>query len=113
MRRTELRMFWVMKRSTKWRRNGTGFIVAWDEDVVDEFVDTFPEAEKSLKVYTLGPNSCPMLNAAANRARSLGYFSRGSVGNQDARSFNQRTWTRCWTLTELGRRALAAQLNEI
>lgn len=43
-----------------------------------------------------------MLNRSARRARDLGYLSPGSIGNMDARSFNQRTWCRYWTLTPEG-----------
>lgn len=97
-------MWWLMSRL-----NGRyGFLVAWDEEVVDDFVERFPEANKSLRVYTLGPNSCPMLNRAARRAYDLGYVLPNSIGNQDARSFNQRTWARTWRLTSKGIAALKA-----
>lgn len=112
MSRADVRMFWVMERSARWRKDGTGFLVAWYEDVVDDFVEAFPEAEKALVYYLMGPNSCPMLNRAAARARDLRYFEPGVVGNPDARSFNQRTWCRCWTLTPRGRRALDVHLKE-
>lgn len=104
MRRVDERMFWIMQQTVAFGRRG--FLVAWDEDVVDEFVEKFPEAEKTLRCYTMGPHSSPMLNRAARRARDLGFFESGHVGNMDARSYNQRTWCRCWTLTDKGRRAL-------
>lgn len=97
-------MRWVMARTIRW--GSRGFIVAWDEDVVDDFVVAFPEAERTLRCYTMGPHSSPMLNRAAIRARDRGYFESGHVGNMDARSFNQRTWCRCWTLTRRGRQYL-------
>jgi hypothetical protein len=48
-----------------------------------------------------------MLNRAARRARDAGYISPGSIGNEDARSFNQRTWCRTWRITDAGRQYLA------
>lgn len=107
--RADERMFWIMARSIRW---GARMLVAWDEDVVDDFVEAFPEAEKTLICYTQGPHSSPMLNRAATRARDRGYFSPGHVGNMDARSFNQRTWCRCWTITDKGRAALKAHLEK-
>lgn len=96
-------MEWLLKTIAATRYNG---IVAWDEEVVDDFVKAFPEAERSLIYYILGPNSSPMLNRAANHAYKLGYLSPGSLGNMDARSFNQRTWCRYWSLTEKGKEYL-------
>lgn len=94
------RMVWLIKTIIATKFNG---IVAWDSDVVDDFVDTFPEAERGLIVYTQGPNSSPMLNRAAKLAYNLGYLTPGSIGNMDARSFNRRTWCRYWSLTEKGK----------
>ena len=90
-----------------------GFIVAWDSYTVDDFVRAFPEAEKSLVVYLHGPNSCPMLNAAAKRARDAGYIVPGVVGNEDARSYQQRTWCRTWRLTDAGRHLLAKSVARV
>lgn len=101
--RADERMLWVLQHIVDTRFNGC---VAWDADVVDAFCDDFPEANKALRVYTQGPNSCPMLNRAAARARDLGYLEPGSIGNQDARSFNRRTWCRYWSITKKGRAAL-------
>lgn len=103
--RTDERMWWLLQKMD----NHYGFLVAWDEDVVDAFVDAFPEAEKTLRVYTLGPNSSPMLNRTAKRAYDLGLVSPGSIGNQGARSYNQRTWCRTWSLTDKGRAAIQAR----
>lgn len=100
MNRSDERMIWLLRLMAQPHRYGT--ILAWDEDVVDEFVKTFPEAMKSLRIYTLGPNSSPMLNRAAARARDRGYILPTSVGNMDARSYGQRTWTRSWELTHSG-----------
>ena len=102
-------MVWLLRRMTAFGPNscGYGFIVAWDTETVDDFVRAFPEARRTLRVYTLGPNVSPMLNAAAKRAEKAGYIEAGSVGNEDARSYNQRTWARTWSLTPAGRRFLA------
>lgn len=98
-------MWWLLFRiSEHW-----GHIVAWDEDIVDLFVNEFPEAEKTLVRFMMGHDVSPMLNRAAKRAKALGYISAGSIGNQDARSFNQRTWCRTWRLTGKGIDALKAQ----
>lgn len=94
------RMIWLLQTIVATRFDG---MVAWDSDVVDDFIDAFPEAEKSLLVYTQGPNSSPMLNRAAKMAYDLGYISPGSVGNMDARSYNRRTWCRYWSLTNKGK----------
>lgn len=84
-------------------------IVAWDSDTVDDFVKAFPEAERTLIVYTQGPNSSPMLNRIANIAYKLGYLSASSIGNQEARSYNRKTWCRYWVLTDKGKEFLKKQ----
>jgi hypothetical protein len=104
-KRADERMRWVLNEIV---RRKFGGIVAWDADVVDDFVEAFPEAEKTLVIYSQGPNSCPMLNRAATRARDRGYLIPGHVGNQDARSFNLRTWCRYWSITPAGRAHLAS-----
>lgn len=96
-------MVWLLRRIVATRFNG---MVAWDADVVDAFVDTFPEAKKTLRVYFVGPNSSPMLNRAAKRAEARGLLSAGHIGNQDARSYKQRTWCRYWSLTDKARALL-------
>lgn len=101
------RMTWLLRRMTDGHRSG--FIVAWDTDTVDAFVRDFPEAGRSLRVYTMGPNSSPMLNAAAKRAKDAGYITAGSIGTEDARSYNQRTWARTWRLTAAGSAALETE----
>ena len=101
--RAHERMVWVLNRMCDRLRCRDGFIVAWDTDTVDDFVRAFPEAEKSLIIYMMGPNSSPMLNAAAKRAKEAGYITPGSIGNMDARSYNQRTWCRTWRFTDTGR----------
>lgn len=107
--RADERMWWLLlKMSSQW-----GFVCCWDEDLVDEFVNAFPEAKKTLIVYLMGNNVSPMLNRAAKRARDLGYIKAGSVGNQDARSFNQRTWCRTWSFTAKGMEALRAKRDEL
>ena len=100
-KRAHERMTWLLHRMAHWTRQG--FIIAWDADTVDEFVKAFPEAEKTLVYYIIGPNSSPMLNAAAKRAKDAGYIIPGHIGNEDARSYNQRTWCRTWRLTGTGR----------
>lgn len=105
--RSEQRMRWLLNKMVE--HGGRGFLVAWDEEVVDAFVEAFPEAERTLRVYTMGPNSCPLLNRAARKARDLGYLEAGVVGNMDARSYNQRTWCRTWSLTSKGRSAYAGE----
>lgn len=103
--RADERMWWLLfKISSRY-----GHIVAWDEDDVDEFVNAFPEAENTLIYFMMGHNVCPTINRAAQRAKKLGYISAGSIGNQDARSFNQRTWCRTWRLTHAGIDALKAR----
>lgn len=100
------RMVWLLRRMVDPARGSDGFITAWDTDTVDAFVKAFPEAEKTLRVYMMGPNSAPMLNTAAKRAKVAGYITPGSVGNDDARSYQQRTWCRTWTITAAGRHFL-------
>lgn len=104
-RRANERMVWLLRRMTTVGPNcsGSGFVTAWDADTVDDFVRAFPEAERTLIVYTIGPNVSPMLNRAAKRAERAGYLRAGRVGNQDARSYNQRTWCRTWEVTRAGR----------
>lgn len=104
--RADARMTWLLRRMADPNRGGHCFITAWDTDTVDAFVLAFPEANKTLRVYLMGPNSSPMLNAAAKRAEAAGYVTAGSVGNQDARSFKQRTWCRTWRMTDAGRELL-------
>lgn len=99
------RMVWLLRRMM--RPGQDGFITAWQTEDVDAFVRDFPEAKKSLIIYMMGPNSSPMLNAAAKRAKGYGYITPGSIGNMDARSFQQRTWCRTWRMTETGRHFLA------
>lgn len=103
-------MIWLLRRMTTVgrHRSGDGFIVAWDDHTVDEFVRDFPEARATLRVFSMGPNVSPMLNRAAKRAEKAGYVEAGHIGNQDARSFNQRTWARTWSITSAGRRFLAS-----
>lgn len=98
--RADERMTWLLLQMNEGHRRG--FIIAWDEDFVDAFVDAFPEAEKSQKYYLIGANSVPMLNAAAKRAHNRGFIAPGSIGNMDARSYSQRTWCRTWNLTREG-----------
>lgn len=99
-KRSRERLEWLLKYIAATHFNG---IVGWDADTVDDFVDAFPEAEKTLIIYTLGPNSSPMLNRTANIAYKLGYLRAGSIGNEDARSFNKKTWARYWSLTDKGK----------
>lgn len=99
--RTDQRMLWVLKKIAS--RKGLESMVAWDEDVVDAFMEEFPESEAATVYYTMGPFSCPMLNRAANRAKARGFLRPGHIGNMDARSFNQRTWCRVWIITKEGR----------
>ena len=96
------RMIWLLKWMTNRVRCPFGFLVAWQEDVVDAFLDAFPEALKSSTFYTIGSPSVPMLNLAAKRAKDAGYIRPGVIGNEDARSYNQRTWCRTWSLTDSG-----------
>lgn len=109
IRRAQERMLWLLRHMTtpSVGSSGSGFIVAWDTDTVDKFVIAFPEAKNTLVVYLMGPNSSPMLNRAAKKAHTLGYIEPGVIGCQDARSYNQRTWSRTWTITPDGRRAIA------
>jgi len=96
MTRAHERMLWLLERISRLSCKGTA---AWDEKMVDAFVEAFPEALKTLRIYTMGPNSSPMLNRAARRAERLGYLRAGVIGNMDARQYNQRTWCRYWSLT--------------
>lgn len=103
------RVLWLLRRMVTCGRHGSGsgFITCWDSQTVDDFVAAFPEAKRTLIYYSMGPHSSPMLNRAARRARDAGYISPGSIGNEDARSFNQRTWCRTWRITDAGRQYLA------
>jgi hypothetical protein len=96
--RVHERMIWLLDHifAMPSRCNGT---TAWHEETIDAFLKEFPEADKSLKVYTLGPNSCPMLDATARRAAKMGYLRAGSIGNQDAKHYGLRTWSRYLSLT--------------
>lgn len=96
--RTVERIVWLLR----YLKSRDGFCVAWDAEAVDKFVREFPEAENSLRYYLMGPHSSPMLNDTAAKAKRLGLISAGHIGNQNARSYNQRTWCRCWTITEAG-----------
>jgi hypothetical protein len=96
--RVRQRVLWLLRLL----KSQGGFAVAWDADTVDRFIAAFPEAEKGLRIYLVGPNSSPMLNDAARRARLAGYIRAGHIGNQDARQYDQRTWCRTWSLTKLG-----------
>jgi hypothetical protein len=100
IRRTNLRMLWILRRIQK---TFIGFCIAWDEEVVDDFIKEFPEAANTTVRYVIGADSCPMLNRAANRAKRLGFLQSGHVGTEDARSYNQRTWARTWSLTAAGK----------
>jgi hypothetical protein len=104
----EERMLWLLRRMVTVgpHSGGRGFIVAWDIETVDDFVKAFPEADKTLRLYLMGPHSSPMLNRTAKRAERLGLLTAGSIGNQDARSYNQRTWSRTWSITPAGRQRL-------
>jgi hypothetical protein len=104
-RRAHERMIWLLRRMSD-PVKCHGFIVAWDTYTVDAFVEAFPEAERTIVYYMTGPNSSPMLNAAAKRAEKFGYITAGVCGNEDARAFNQRTWCRTWRLTGIGRDVL-------
>lgn len=106
VKRTTQRMNWVLQWLSNTSYKGE---CAWEVETVDMFVEAFPEAKKSLKYYMMGANSCPMLNQAAGKAHKLGYLDAGSVGNQDARSYNQRTWCRYWKLTPAGEHYLEEQ----
>ena len=99
--RADKRMLWLLRRMAHFPHQG--FILAWDIETVDDFVKAFPEAEKTLRYYLMGPHSSPMLNAAAKRAKNAGYIEPGVCGTMDARQYNQRTWCRTWRLTGIGR----------
>jgi hypothetical protein len=75
--RAHERMVWMLRRMVTGGPHcaGSGFIVAWDTYTVDDFVCAFPEAKRTLRVYITGPNSAPMLNAAAKRAEAAGWFT--------------------------------------
>jgi hypothetical protein len=101
MKRPDERMVWFLKRlASTWY---AGLMVAWDSETVDEFVEAFPEAARTLIVFAHGPNSSPMLNRAAKRAHARGYVWPGHIGNEEASRFQQRTWCRVWNLTDSGR----------
>ncbi len=104
---TRRRVDWLISYMTRYLHcivsgDRTCSIAAWDADTVDAFVEAFPEAEKTLIVYTVGPNSSPMLNATAKAAEKMGFLRAGSMGNQDAKYYGQKTWCRVWTLTPKG-----------
>ena len=107
------RMLWLLQRMSVRLWHPSGTVVAWDQNLVDAFLEDFPESEKGAKHYTLGPSSVPMLNRAAKLGESMGYLEAGSVGNADARSYNQRTWCRTWTLTSKGRKAAEGKVEEV
>jgi hypothetical protein len=82
-----------------------------NEGVVCSLSDIL-ETGDQLQQYCLSEKACEgILNRAAKRARDAGYISPGSIGNDDARSFQQRTWCRTWRLTDAGRRLLAEESN--
>ncbi len=104
---TRRRVDWLISYMTRYLHcivegDRTCSIAAWDADTVDAFVTAFPEAEKTLIVYTVGPNSSPLLNRTAKAAEEMGYLKAGSIGNQDAKYYSQRTWCRVWKLTPEG-----------
>ena len=101
--RVHERVLWLIKLMAEPSRRR--FMVAWSAETVDAFVKAFPEAERSLRYYMFGPNSSPMLNRAAQRAKRLGFVVAGHIGNDDARALSQRTWCRTWTLTDRGMEA--------
>jgi hypothetical protein len=101
------RMIWLLKWMTNRVRCPLEFVVAWQKDLVDAFLDAYPEAEKTTTFYIMGAPSVPMLNRAAKRAHDAGYIRPGVIGNQEARSYNQRTWCRTWSLTDAGRAFVA------
>lgn len=109
MTQTATRVLWLLRRISNVRHHG--FIVAWDEELVDAFVEAFPSANNTLRVYSQGPHVSPLLNRTAKTAERLGYLSAGHIGNENARSYNQRTWSRTWTVTEAGRVHLANYSN--
>jgi len=114
-KRVAERVAWLLLRMVTpgMHRSGSGSITAWDTYTVDDFVRAFPEAQKTLRVYTMGPNSSPMLNATAKRAEAAGYITSGSIGNHDARSYNQRTWCRTWRITDVGLRAIETETKSL
>lgn len=107
--RTMARIRWLLSHMTTFPHRG--FTVAWDDETVDAFVKAFPEAEAGLIVYLMGPNSSPMLNRTAKAAERLGFLRAGHVGNQDARSYNQRTWCRTWNVTDKGRQYIGREAS--
>lgn len=110
-KRVHERIIWLLRRMVTPGPHsaGSGHITCWSEETVDDFVAAFPEAKKTLIVYSMGPHSSPMLNAAARRAAAAGYLTAGSIGNMDARQYNQRTWCRTWRITDPGRRILTEE----
>lgn len=110
-KRAHERVIWLLLRMTTSGPHsaGSGHITCWHEEDVDDFVAAFPEARKTLIVYSMGPHSSPMLNATARRAAAAGYLAAGSIGNMDARQYNQRTWCRTWRITDAGRRILTEE----
>src|SRR4051812_19828678 len=106
--RVQQRILWLLR----YLERQDGFCVAWDEEAVDAFVKAFPETNKTLRIYLMGANSSPMLNDTAKRAKLAGYIQAGHIGNQDARSYNKRTWCRTWNLTPLGRQELKKGATE-
>ena len=100
MTSTEIRVLWLLRCLSNVIH--AGFTVAWDEDTVDAFVKAFPESNKTLRMYSQGPHVSPLLNRTAKIAEKAGFLSSGSVGNEGSRSYNRRTWSRTWTVTESG-----------
>lgn len=103
-KKANLRMLWLLRKVIA---SPYGCVIAWEDTLVDDFVEAFPEAKKTLQVYLMGADVCPTLNRTAVRARDAGFLKPGSVGTTDARSFNQRTWARLWRITPQGREYVA------
>lgn len=104
--RADERVLWLLRRIASSLGGQGESLVAWDEEDVDAFVEAFPEAKRTLKVYIFGPNSSPLLNRTAKRAQARGLLQAGHIGNQDARFYQQRTWARTWSLTSRARELL-------
>jgi hypothetical protein len=95
--KTRKRVDWIMQRATRL----AAFHIMADQDVTDDFVKEFPEAEKTLQVYFVGPNSCPMFNRMCRLAAKEGLLKSGSIGVAvEGRGW--KTWARIWRITETG-----------
>lgn len=112
--KVQARMDWLLHQFVTFPHKGG--MSAWDSDFVDTFTNQFPETEKSLIVYCIGPNRSPALNRTARALQSEG-FLRAGVIDSDTVGRQFRTWARYWSVTKKGwlecKRRWPADVNRV